>query len=65
MCLTKRESEVLLWCSRGKSNWEIGKILSISEHGAEFHLRNIFKKLDTNSRVVAVVKAVQKGWIQP
>lgn len=65
MSLTKRESEVLLWCGRGKSNWEIGKILSISEHGAEFHLRNVFKKLETHSRVVAVVKAMQLGLIQP
>jgi len=65
MCLTKREREVLRWCSEGKSNWEIGKILSISQHGVAFHFRNIFEKLDTNSRVVAVVKAIKKGIIRP
>lgn len=57
--LTKREREVLKWCAAGKRNWDIAKILSISEHGVEFHFRNIFKKLGVNSRITAVVKALR------
>lgn len=39
--LTNREKEVLLWSMRGKSNWDIAMILNISEHGVNFHVRNI------------------------
>ncbi len=62
-CLTPREREVLLWAARGKSNWVIGEILNISEHGVDFHLRNILRKLDADSRITAVVKALTQGLI--
>jgi len=61
--LTIRELEVIKWCAMGKSNWDIAKILSISEHGVEYHIRNIFKKFEVNSRVAAVVKALRFGFI--
>jgi DNA-binding response OmpR family regulator len=38
LSLTSRESEVLLWISRGKSNREIGEILSISPRTVNKHL---------------------------
>ncbi|MFN3232137.1 MAG: autoinducer binding domain-containing protein [Alphaproteobacteria bacterium] len=63
--LTEREREVLHWCAQGKSNWAIGEILGISEHGVEFHVRNILKKLEVDSRVTAVVKALHLGLITP
>ena len=63
--LTHREREVLLWCAHGKSNWAIGEILGISAHGVRFHVQNIYKKLDANSRIAAVVKAIRLGLIQP
>ncbi len=62
--LTAREREVLRWCMEGKSNWETGQLLSISEHGVEFHLRNIYRKLQVNSRICAVVKAIRLGLIE-
>lgn len=61
--LTARETEVLQWISVGKSNWAIGEILNISEHGVDFHVRNILRKLDADSRITAVVKALQAGMI--
>lgn len=61
--LTPRELEVLKWCAVGKSNWAIGEILSISEHGVDFHMRNILRKLDADSRVTAVVKAMHSGLV--
>jgi DNA-binding CsgD family transcriptional regulator len=63
--LTMREKEVLLWSVRDKSNWDIAKILNISEHTVDFHIRNIFKKLSVNSKLAAVVKALYLGLIQP
>jgi len=59
--LTARESEVLKWCAAGKSNWAIGEILGITEHGVDFHVRNILRKLDSDTRVTAVVKALHAG----
>jgi len=61
--LTPRELEVLKWCAAGKSNWAIGEILSISEHGVDFHMRNILRKLEADSRITAVVKALHRGLI--
>jgi DNA-binding CsgD family transcriptional regulator len=61
--LTPREKEVVKWCSMGKSNWAIGEILGISEHGVDFHMRNILRKLNADNRVTAVVKALHSGLI--
>ncbi len=61
--LTPRERECLQWCANGKSSWEIGVILSISEHGASFHLKNAMAKLNVTSRIAAVVKAIRLGLI--
>jgi len=52
--LTPRESEVLKWCAAGKSNWSIGEILGITEHGVDFHVRNITRKLKADNRVTDV-----------
>lgn len=61
--LTGREVEVLKWCAQGKSNWAIGEIMAISEHGVHYHLRNILRKLQVDSRTTAVVKAYHLGLI--
>lgn len=61
--LTPRELEVLKWCARGKSNWTIGEILNISEHGVDFHMRNILRKFNADSRITVVVKAIHAGVI--
>ena len=62
--LTEREKEVLKWCAQGKTTWEIGVILGLSEAGVLFHLRNVMKKFNTSSRVYAVMQAVRFGLIQ-
>ncbi|MEJ2692104.1 MAG: LuxR family transcriptional regulator [Candidatus Thiodiazotropha sp.] len=62
--LTPREKEILQWCGYGKSNWDISKILSISESGVEYHLKNIHKKMGVNNRISAVMKAIKYGCIK-
>lgn len=62
--LTLKETECLNWCKEGKTNWEIGEILSISEKTVEFHLSNTIKKLGVSNRITAVVKALQLGLIK-
>jgi DNA-binding NarL/FixJ family response regulator len=57
--LTGREAEVLLWLSRGKSNREIGQILSISPRTVNKHLEQIFVKLGVENRASAATRAVR------
>ena len=57
--LTSRESEVLLWISRGKANREIGEILSISPRTVNKHLEQIFVKLGVENRASAAARAIR------
>jgi transcriptional regulator EpsA len=52
--LSEREQEVLHWVSQGKSNEEIGTILSISHNTVKNHLKRIFKKMGVTARSQAV-----------
>jgi DNA-binding NarL/FixJ family response regulator len=57
--VTSRESEVLLWLSRGKSNREIGEILGISPRTVNKHLEQVFVKLGVENRASATARAVR------
>jgi DNA-binding NarL/FixJ family response regulator len=59
LALTARESEVLLWISRGKANREIGEILAISPRTVNKHLEQIFVKLGVENRASAAARAVR------
>jgi DNA-binding CsgD family transcriptional regulator len=61
--LTPREILCLQWCKEGKTNWEIGEILVISEKTVEFHLGNVMKKLGAANRITAVVSGLRDGFI--
>ncbi|KLK89898.1 LuxR family transcriptional regulator [Microvirga vignae] len=62
--LSLREKECILWVTRGKSSWDIGGILGISEHTVNFHIKNVMRKLGSSSRTGAAVKAVILGIIE-
>jgi len=55
--LTLRESEVLLWIAKGKSNRDIGEILGLSARTVNKHLEQIYVKLGVENRASAAVKA--------
>lgn len=59
--LSPREQEVLRWVTRGKTNWEISRILRISENTVRFHLKNINSKLNTTNKYHAVAIAMAQG----
>jgi DNA-binding CsgD family transcriptional regulator len=59
LSLTTREAEVLLWISRGKSNREIGEILTISPRTVNKHLEQVFVKLGVENRAAAAARAVR------
>lgn len=51
--LTPRESEVLSWVSKGKTNRDIGDILGMSHRTVNKHLEHIFEKLGIETRAAA------------
>ncbi len=57
--LTSREKECLHYSSIGKTNFEIGAILSISEHTVRSYIKTVRHKLDCVSVAQAVAKAIR------
>jgi DNA-binding NarL/FixJ family response regulator len=55
--LTARESEVLLWVGRGKTNRDIAEILGMSPRTVNKHLEHIFAKLGVETRTAAAAAA--------
>jgi len=62
--LTRRELESLRWTMEGKTAWELGRILGISEQTAVRHVNNAARKLDCVNKHHAVVKALRLGLIR-
>lgn len=54
--LTDREEAVLELIAEGKSNAQIGAVLSLSENTVKFHLKNLFAKLGVTNRTEAAAK---------
>jgi len=54
--LSPRELETLEWAAKGKSAWEIGRILSISRRTAVFHIENAKAKLGVRTICQAVAR---------
>jgi len=63
--LTTREIEVLRSIAHGKSDWQIGQILNISDKTVNFHVENMKRKCGVATRIQVVVKAVHEGKIPP
>jgi DNA-binding CsgD family transcriptional regulator len=57
--LTRREAEILVWISRGKTNNEIAGALYISPRTVKKHLEHVYHKLGVESRTEAVSRALE------
>jgi len=62
--LTPRELECLRWTMDGKTAWEIGAILGITERTVVLHVNGAMHKLDCVNKHQAVVKALRLGLIR-
>ena len=62
--LTPRELESLRWTMDGKTAWEVGNILGISERTAVLHVNNAMHKLGCVNKHQAVLKALRLGLIR-
>ncbi len=57
--LTDREAEVLFWLSQGKTNRDIGQILTMSPRTVNKHLESIFRKINVENRTSATALSLQ------
>lgn len=64
-CLTGREREVLVLVSKGCRLPELAEKLQISRHTVSDHLKNIYRKLNVNSRAEATMEAARMGLVRP
>jgi DNA-binding response OmpR family regulator/DNA-binding CsgD family transcriptional regulator len=55
--LTPRETEVLSWVAKGKTNRDIGEILGMSPRTVNKHLEHVFEKLGVETRAAAAALA--------
>jgi DNA-binding CsgD family transcriptional regulator len=58
--LTARESEVLYWVAKGKTNRDIGDILALSPRTVTKHLEHVFQKLGVETRTAAAGLAISR-----
>lgn len=62
--LSKRETDVLHWVSRGKTRLDIATILNIKPSSVDTYNRRVFKKLDVNDKASATLKGLAAGFIK-
>lgn len=61
--MTPRELDCLRWLTAGCGTKEIARRMNVAEATVVFHIRNCCRKLNTNSRIVAAVRAVRLGLV--
>jgi LuxR family transcriptional regulator, quorum-sensing system regulator BjaR1 len=63
--LTAREREVMAWVAAGKTAWDIGCILVISEDTVNKLVASAMRRLNACNRPQAVAEAIRQGEIAP
>jgi DNA-binding NarL/FixJ family response regulator/signal transduction histidine kinase len=63
--LNEREMEVLEMLARGARNKEIAAALFIAPKTVEYHLSNLFTKLNVSNRTEAARVAIERGLVAP
>jgi LuxR family quorum-sensing system transcriptional regulator CciR len=61
--LTDRQRECVIWAARGKSDWEIAKVLGLSEATVGEHLRHAYERYGVGKRTLVAVHALFDGTI--
>jgi DNA-binding NarL/FixJ family response regulator len=61
--LTAQQRGILRLLSDGRSTREIAAQLGLSENTVKGYIQEIFRRLDVNNRVAAVMRASRAGWL--
>ncbi|WP_457313170.1 LuxR family transcriptional regulator [Sphingomonas sp. UYAg733] len=59
--LTDRQRDCLLWAARGKSDWEISRILGIGEETVIRHLKQARERYGVQKRTLLAIRALFDG----
>lgn len=62
--LTLREIEVLDCVAQGFSNRDIAQALFVNEQTVKNHMTSIFRKLEVDDRVQALLLSIKRGWVE-
>jgi len=60
--ITDRESEILALITQGKSNADVAALTYLSPNTVKSYIRNIYRKIDVDSRTKAVLWGVTHGF---
>lgn len=61
--ISTRQVECLILVAKGKSDWEIGRILGISQETVKHHIRVARERYEVGTRVQAAIRAIADGEI--
>ncbi len=64
LSLARSELEALRWTMDGKTSWEVGMAMSLSEHHATLLLRRAMQRLGCSTKYEAILRAIKLGLIQ-
>jgi LuxR family quorum-sensing system transcriptional regulator CciR len=59
--LTDRQRDCVVWAARGKTDWEIGRILGLSEQTVISHLAQARERYGVQNRTLLAIRALFDG----
>ncbi len=63
IALTRQEQKIVTFGAMGKTDGEIGQLMHISVNTVRYHWKNIFEKLNSYTRVFAIIQAMNLGFV--
>ena len=61
--LTPRQIDCITWAARGKTDWEIARILSIAETTVKEYLDDARRRYGVHKRIQLILRAIYDGHI--
>jgi DNA-binding CsgD family transcriptional regulator len=59
--LTDRQRDCVLWAARGKGDWEISRILGVSEETVARHIKQACERYGVNKRTLLAIRTLFDG----
>ena len=59
--LTDRQRDCVLWAARGKSDWEISRILDVGEETVIRHVKQARERYGVQKRSLLIIRALFDG----
>jgi LuxR family quorum-sensing system transcriptional regulator CciR len=59
--LTERQRDCVLWAARGKGDWEIGRILGVSEETVARHIKQACERYGVSKRILLAIRTLFDG----